>query len=57
MKTQFFDMYSSQLEVAKEKGDAKEIFELKIKANATMEMLKLWQKWWNENGFVPCEVI
>ena len=37
MKTQFFDMYSSQLEIANEKGDAKEIFELKIKANATME--------------------
>lgn len=57
MKTQFFDMYSSQLEIANEKGDAKEIFELKIKVNATMEMLKLWQKWWNENGFVSCEVV
>ena len=57
MKTQFFDMYSSQLEIANEKGDAKEVFELKIKVNATMEMLKLWQKWWNENGFVFCEVV
>ena len=57
MKTQFFDMYNSQLEIASEKGDVKEIFELKIKANATMEMLQLWQKWWNENGFIPCEVI
>ena len=57
MKTQFFDMYNSQLEIASEKGDAREIFELNIKANATMEMLQLWQKWWNENGFIPCEVI
>ena len=57
MKTQFFDMYNSQLEIASEKGDAKEIFELKVKANTTMEMLQLWQKWWNENGFIPCEVI
>lgn len=54
---QFLDLYENQLISANESGDIKNAFELKIKITALKEMLHIWQLWWNENGFVPCEVI
>lgn len=42
-----------------EKGTANvnEAFEAKLKFDCTREILEKWITWWNENGFVKCEVV
>ena len=53
MRDQLLAGYVTELAQAEAAGDAKNIFEFRIKIGAMREMLAIWENWRKENGVYP----
>ena len=53
IRDQWLDAQTADLAAAETAGDAKSVFELKIKIGAVRNMFAAWEKWRAENGVYP----
>ena len=56
MRDQLLAGYLNELSQAEAAGDAKNIFELRIKVGAVHAMLDIWATWRKENNIYPIEI-